>query len=63
MDHALEVKVMDELRPYLKDKTFIMVTHRTTLLPLVDRLVLLNKGRIAADGPRDGVLKKLSGAA
>ncbi len=59
MDHALEVRIIQAFREYLKDKTFIMITHRTTLLPLVDRLVLINKGQIAADGPCDEIIKKL----
>ena len=60
MDHALEFHVKQKLEAYIKDKTFIMVTHRTTLLPLVQRLVLLDRGHILADGPRDEILKKLS---
>ncbi len=61
MDHALELHIIKNLQNYLRDKTFIMITHRTTLLPLVDRLILLNKGQIAADGDRDSIIKKLSG--
>lgn len=62
MDHALEVRVMDRLRAFLEGRTFIMITHRTTLLPLVDRLVLLNKGQIVADGKREDILQKLAQA-
>lgn len=61
MDHSLEAHVRNALAEYIKDKTFIMITHRTTLLPLVDRLVLVDSGRILADGPRDEVLHKLGG--
>lgn len=61
MDNVLEQRVKDELKQYIKDKTFVMVTHRTTLLPLVDRLVLMDAGHIVLDGPRDAVLKKLGG--
>ncbi len=60
MDHALEKRVMGQLSEYLSDKTFIMITHRTSLLPLVDRLVLLNKGVITADGTREEIMKKLA---
>jgi len=60
MDNALEHHVRQRLQEYIKDKTFIMVTHRTTMLPLVNRLVLLDRGRILADGPRDEILNKLS---
>lgn len=61
MDTVLENRVRSALATYLKDKTFIMVTHRTTLLPLVDRLVVMDNGRVVGDGPRDEILKKLSG--
>lgn len=61
MDHALEHKVKVTLQEFLVDKTFIMVTHRTSLLSLVDRLILLDSGRVLADGPRDEMMKKLSG--
>lgn len=61
MDYALEERVRISLKSYLEKRTFIMVTHRTTLLPLVDRLVLLEQGRILADGPRDNVMQRLAG--
>jgi ATP-binding cassette subfamily C protein LapB len=61
MDNMLEQKVRQELEQYIKDKTFIMVTHRTTLLPLVERLILLDRGKVLADGPRDEILAKISG--
>ncbi len=60
MDSALEERVKASLKEFIKGKTFIMVTHRTTLLPLVGRLVLLDHGRIMADGTRDEIVKKLS---
>ena len=62
MDNALEEKMRTELKTHIEDKTFILVTHRTSLLSLVDRLVVLDQGRIIGDGPRDEILKKLSAA-
>ncbi|MEO5367914.1 MAG: hypothetical protein H7831_16450, partial [Magnetococcus sp. WYHC-3] len=41
----------------------VLVTHRGSLLSLVNRLIVIEKGRIAADGPRDQVLRQLAGAA
>jgi len=61
IDTSLEASIKADLTKYLKGRTFLMITHRTTLLSLVDRLVLLDKGKIIADGPRDEVLKKLGG--
>lgn len=61
MDSVLEGRVKQALSEFLKDRTFIMVTHRTTLLPLVDKLVFMDGGKVAMYGARDEVLKKLSG--
>jgi len=44
----------------VKDKTFIIVTHKTSILPMLDRLILLDQGRVIADGPRDEVLEALN---
>ena len=60
MDNALEARVTNSIKSFIQDKTFIMITHRTSLLPLVSRLILLDQGRIIADGGRDDILKKLS---
>ena len=43
--------------------TIIVSTHRLSLLSLVDRLLLFDKGRLVADGPRDKVLALLQGNA
>jgi ATP-binding cassette, subfamily C, bacterial LapB len=41
------------------DMTIIVSTHRTSLLSLVDRLLVFDRGKLIADGPRDEVLAKL----
>ena len=61
MDPATEQRLIANLRG-LKDTTILLVTHRMAMLPMVDRLVVMDKGRIVADGPRDAVLKALAGA-
>ncbi len=45
-----------------RDTTVIVSTHRLSLLSLVDRLLLFDKGRLVADGPRDKVIAMLQGA-
>jgi ATP-binding cassette subfamily C protein LapB len=62
MDPATENKLIKQLRE-LKDTTLLLVTHRTALLPLVDRLVVLDQGRVIVDGPRDEVLRRLHAGA
>ncbi|MBQ1767263.1 MAG: ATP-binding cassette domain-containing protein, partial [Aquincola sp.] len=61
MDPATEQRLIRELRA-LKDTTLLLVTHRMAMLPLVDRLVVLDRGRVVADGPRDEVLRALAQA-
>ncbi len=39
----------------------LLVTHRPAMMALVDRLLVLDRGRLVADGPKDAVLKALSG--
>ncbi len=60
MDNILEDRLRCELNKYLQNRSFVMVTHRTTLLPLVDRLIVMDGGRIVADGSRDEIIKKIT---
>ncbi len=60
-DNQAEAEVRTALQQSLKDKTLILITHRSSLLPLVDRIIVLEQGRIILDGARNDVLKKLSG--
>ena len=60
MDPATEARLIDNLRS-IKGITMLLVTHRMAMLPLVDRLVVLDQGRVVLDGPRNDVLRKLQG--
>src|SRR5690606_6997200 len=57
MDLNSERRLIMRMKDYIADKTVILVTHRTSLFSLVDRIIVLGNGRIAADGPRDKILK------
>ena len=61
VDPATEQKLIARLR-MLTDTTIVLVTHRMAMLALVDRLIVMDRGRVVADGPRDEVLKALSQA-
>lgn len=64
MDALTEERVVAILRDVAASgATLIIATHKTALLPLVDRLLVLQGGRIMLDGPRDTVLAQLSGKA
>ena len=58
-DPATEQRLIGRLRT-LKDTTIVLVTHRMAMLALVDRLIVFDKGRIVADGPRDEVMRVLN---
>ncbi len=57
MDMASERAFIKRLRSVIEGKTLILITHRPSLLSLVDRIIVLSKGQIVADGPRDVVLR------
>ena len=57
MDLNSERRLINRLKDYVANKTLLLVTHRTSLFSLVDRIIVLNNGEIAADGPRDEILK------
>lgn len=59
MDNSTESLVKDNLLTTLKDKTVILVTHKTSLLSLVDRVIVLDNGKLIADGPKEPVLDAL----
>ena len=60
MDNRTEELFKIQLLEHSKDKTLVIVTHKGSLLSLVNRLILMDRGRIVADGPRDLVLKALA---
>jgi ATP-binding cassette subfamily C protein LapB len=59
MDNATEVRLKEALRNYIPGRTLLIITHRASLLDLVERLVVLDRGRVVADGPRDEILEAL----
>ncbi|MBF0449068.1 MAG: type I secretion system permease/ATPase [Magnetococcales bacterium] len=52
MDGASELQLIKRLKVEMSEKTLIVVTHRTTLLELVDRVIVIDRGRVVADGPK-----------
>lgn len=60
MDSFAEEAFTNHIRNQIANKTFVLITHRQNLLTLVDRLVLVDQGKILLDGPRDRVLQALA---
>lgn len=59
MDNQSEAQIIQQIRGLAQGKTMVISTHRASLLQLVDRIVVLDNGRIVADGPKDQVLDAL----
>ncbi len=60
-DNTTESIVKKNLYRYSRDRTLLLVTHKAPMLDLVERLIVMDQGRIIMDGPRDEVLKSLKG--
>jgi ATP-binding cassette subfamily C protein LapB len=63
MDNQTEGYFIDHLKNAIgPDQTLIVSTHRHQMLSIVDRLIIIDKGRIVADGPRAKILEQLAKA-
>ena len=61
MDRQTEKQFIDRMTNIVKDKTLIVVTHKTSLLRLVDRVIILENGQVIVDGPKEKVLSNKVG--
>jgi ATP-binding cassette, subfamily C, bacterial LapB len=59
MDHSTELAVKKQLAAYIEGRTMLVVTHRNSLLELVDRIIVIDNGKLVADGPRETVIQAL----
>lgn len=59
MDHSSEEEVKRRLKEFMHGKTLLLISHRTSLLDLVDRIIVMDAGRIVADGPKEQVVMAL----
>ena len=59
MDFSSEQQFKERLRLMAAQKTVVIVTHRNSLLDLATRVMVVDDGRIVADGPRDQVIQAL----
>lgn len=59
MDNSTEEQFKKKLAAELPGKTLLLVTHKASLLSLVDRIIVMDQGNLLADGPREQVLTAL----
>jgi len=64
MDTQTELYFIEHLKTALTaDQSLVVATHRHNMLSILTRLIVIDGGKIIADGPRDEVLKHLTDAA
>jgi ATP-binding cassette subfamily C protein LapB len=59
MDHSSEDNVKKRLASSSQGKTVVLITHRSTMFDLVNRIIVVDTGRVVADGPKDQVIEAL----
>ncbi|KGM41481.1 ABC transporter [Aquabacterium sp. NJ1] len=60
MDFSTEALVTQRMQAFSQGKTVVLVTHRTSMLSFVDRVIVVDQGKIVADGPRERIMQALS---
>ena len=60
MDFSTEAQITTKVTAFASDKTVVLVTHRTSLLALATRVIVIDGGKVVADGPRDRIMEALS---
>ena len=58
MDQATEASIINSLSDWAKDKTVLMVTHRNSLLRLVDRVLVIDEGQVLTDTTPEKLLSQ-----
>lgn len=61
LDSNTEQEILTSLGQLAQAKTMIISTHKTSVLRIVDRIIVLEQGRVVVDGPKEEVLKQLTG--
>jgi ATP-binding cassette subfamily C protein LapB len=60
MDFSTEAQITARVSAFAQDKTVVLVTHRTSMLAMVTRVIVIDGGKIVADGPRDRIMEALA---
>jgi ATP-binding cassette, subfamily C, bacterial LapB len=60
MDFATEAHITQRMQAFAQGRTLLLVTHRTSMLALVQRVIVIDGGRVVADGPRERIMEALA---
>ena len=60
MDFSTEGQITSKMATFAQDKTVVLVTHRTSMLAMVSRVIVIDGGRVVADGPRERIMEALA---
>ncbi|ALH95748.1 type I secretion system permease/ATPase [Acinetobacter equi] len=58
LDDVSERHLISELKSWMGNRTLIVATHRLGVLDLVDRIIVINNGKIVMDGSKEQVLSQ-----
>ncbi len=61
MDFNTEIQVIANLKSMIQDRTAVIITHKPAILDIVDRIIVMDNGNVAMDGPKHEILAKLGG--
>jgi len=61
LDEMSERAALEAMADWARERTMVVVTHRPQVLPFVQRIIVIEQGRVLMDGPRDAVLQRLRG--
>ena len=60
MDFSTESQITTRVTAFAADKTVVLVTHRTSMLAMATRVIVIDGGKVVADGPRDRIMEALA---
>jgi lapA secretion ATP-binding protein len=59
LDQGTERMALNAIAQWGRNRTMLLVTHRPQVLQIVNRIIVMENGKVVMDGPRDLVLQKL----
>ncbi|MBU6234707.1 MAG: type I secretion system permease/ATPase [Alphaproteobacteria bacterium] len=59
LDPASEIRLLRRLDVLVRNRTVILITHKASMLSLIDKLILMDRGRILAAGAKEDIIKRL----